>query len=230
MAQDSVQQESMFNQFKGYLLTGLVFVVPAVVTVGLTLFILQFLLGYLQPVSASLGGLFGLDGALADFVILVLIVAGIVLVGAFIETIPHGGRAAETFHHIVETIPGFGQVYGGFREMSQTIASGEESFRDVKLVEYPSEGSYTMAFVTADTPSTIEEQVGHTEEGMVSLFMPMGPNPIMGGFVIYVARDRVYDIDLSVEEGLQAIITSGVTVGETKDAPDRPQLLERFDQ
>jgi uncharacterized membrane protein len=49
----------------------------------------------------------------------------------------------------------------------------------------------------------------------------------MGGFVVYVARDRVYDVDLSVEEGLQAIITSGVTVGdpEGSEADDRLGVL-----
>ena len=49
---------------------------------------------------------------------------------------------------------------------------------------------------------------------MISLFLPMGPNPVMGGFVIYVARDRVHDIDIGVNEGLQAIITSGVTISD----------------
>jgi uncharacterized membrane protein len=107
--------------------------------------------------------------------------------------------------------------------MSETVADGEESFRDVKLVEYPTEGSYTMAFVTADAPVSLEESAGHTEEGMMSLFLPMGPNPVMGGFVIYVSRDRVHDIDIGVEEGLQAIVTSGVAMNDSEDDPAKPE-------
>ncbi len=48
---------------------------------------------------------------------------------------------------------------------------------------------------------------------MMTLFMPMAPNPVMGGFVIHVDRERVFDIDISVEEGIQSIVTSGVTAG-----------------
>ena len=48
---------------------------------------------------------------------------------------------------------------------------------------------------------------------MTTLFMPMAPNPVMGGFVLHVENDHVYDIDISVEEGIQSIVSSGVTVG-----------------
>jgi uncharacterized membrane protein len=48
----------------------------------------------------------------------------------------------------------------------------------------------------------------------------------MGGFVIYVSRDRVHDIDVGVDEGLQAIITSGVTISDDDD----PTIGERMQQ
>jgi uncharacterized membrane protein len=102
-------------------------------------------------------------------VVLLFVVGVVLLLGATIETVPHGVAAAGFFHSAVESVPGVGSFYAGFREMSTTIADGEESFRDV-----------------------------------------------MGGFVIYVSRDRVHDIDISVEEGLQAIITSGVAMGESE--------------
>ena len=139
-------------------------------------------------------------------------------IGDEVDHLPIAGErhsnAADAFHQAAEAIPGVGQVYGGFREMSETVANGEESFRDVKLVEYPHEGSYSMAFVTADAPDHLEDSVDHEEGSMMSLFLPMGPNPVMGGFVIYVARDRVHDIDIGVDEGLQANITSGVTISD----------------
>ena len=39
----------------------------------------------------------------------------------------------------------------------------------------------------------------------------------MGGFLISVPAERVYDIDLTVEEGVRAIVTSGVASGEEVD-------------
>jgi hypothetical protein len=58
---------------------------------------------------------------------------------------------------------------------------------------------------------------------MVTLFMPMAPNPVMGGFVIHVDRDRVVDIDITVEEGIQSIVTSGVAMG---GEPERGQTAD----
>lgn len=227
MSSRSTRERSPQQRLKSYFKTGTVFVVPALLTVGIAVFVFGFLSGYIEPVSVWLGGLVGLDGTAADLLTLGVALALVVLLGAAVETLPHGATAADYFHRAVEAVPGVGNVYGGFREMSETVADGEESFRDVKLVEYPTEGSYTMAFVTSNAPTHLEESVGHEEEGMMSLFLPMGPNPVMGGFVIYVARDRVHDIDIGVDEGLQAIITSGVTISEDEDDPE---LGERMRQ
>lgn len=206
------------DRFRGYFVRGAMFVVPAVVTVGILTLVLQFFSGFLQPITAFVESATGVGWPVGELLVLLSVALFVLCLGVAIETIPHGVAAADFVHSVAESIPGVGSVYAGFREMSETIANGEESFRDVKLVEYPSRGSYTMAFVTADAPASLEESVGHHQEGMISLFLPMGPNPIMGGFVIYVSRDRVHDIELSVEEGIQAIITSGVTIGEPEDA------------
>lgn len=220
---------STVTHLRSYLVTGAVFLVPTLVTFGILLFVGRFLLGFLDPIAGLLAAGLNIGSGAAVIVLLGGSLAFVLVLGAAIERAPRGGRAADVFHSAAESLPGIGQVYGGFREMSETIAKGEESFRDVKLVEYPTEGSYTMAFVTADAPRHLEESAGHADEGMVSLFLPMGPNPVMGGFVIYVSRDRIHDIDMSVEEGLQAIITSGVAAGKNESRPIEfdPSILQR---
>ncbi|MFW6316875.1 MAG: DUF502 domain-containing protein [Halorubrum sp.] len=217
------------NQMKGYFKQGLLFVIPTALTVGIFVLTFRFVSGFLGPVVPRITDATGIPRLFGEVVVLLALVGFVFLLGAVIETIPHGVEATDFFHSAVESIPGVGTVYAGFREMSETVANGEESFRDVKLVEYPSDGSYTMAFVTADAPPSLEASAGHEEEGMVSLFLPMGPNPVMGGFVIYVARDRVHDIDLTVEEGIQAIITSGVTVGKSDDATRGRRVHRRIE-
>ena len=231
MSGASPSERSPTERLKSYFVTGAVLVVPALLTVGIAAFVFRFLSNYLAPVASYIGSLIGVEGVPADLLTLLLALAVVGLLGAAVETLPYGSTAADLFHRAVESIPGVGNVYGGFREMSETVADGEESFRDVKLVEYPSEGSYTMAFVTADAPEYLERSVDHAEEGMMSLFLPMGPNPVMGGFVIYVSRDRVHDIDIGVEEGLQAIITSGVTISDDGDDPDiGGRMRERIEE
>jgi uncharacterized membrane protein len=59
--------------------------------------------------------------------------------------------------------------------------------------------------------------VYETLDEMVSVFMPTAPNPFMGGFVLHVAADRVHDIEMSVEEGIQSTVSSGIAVDENVD-------------
>lgn len=51
---------------------------------------------------------------------------------------------------------------------------------------------------------------------MVTLFIPLAPNPVMGGFLTHVPTDRVRDIDMTVEAGVRSIITSGIASDESK--------------
>jgi uncharacterized membrane protein len=41
----------------------------------------------------------------------------------------------------------------------------------------------------------------------------------MGGFLAHIPADRIYDVDMTVEEGVRSIITSGVAVEAETDDP-----------
>jgi hypothetical protein len=55
---------------------------------------------------------------------------------------------------------------------------------------------------------------------MLTLFLPLAPNPVMGGHLVHLPEDRVMDVEMTVEEGLQTIVTSGVAMGGDDDADD----------
>jgi hypothetical protein len=109
--------------------------------------------------------------------------------------------------------------------MAQLLLSNDtQSFQEVKLVQFPVEGSYAMAFVTARAPGVVEDATD--TEGMTTLFLPMAPNPVMGGHVVHVSNDRVYDVDLTVEEGIRSIVTSGVATGESTTVERDGKLVD----
>jgi hypothetical protein len=109
-----------------------------------------------------------------------------------------------------------GSVYQSFRQMSEVMLDSDaENFREVKLVEFPHEGVYALGFVTAETPPAVADAVGHGQ--MYTMFLPMAPNPVMGGHLLHVPASRVYEVDMTVEEGVQAVVTSGVAVGAGTD-------------
>jgi uncharacterized membrane protein len=119
---------------------------------------------------------------------------------------------------LMEDIPGLGSIYSGVERMSDVLLEGDtQSFQEVKIVEFPHEGSFAICFLTAQSPREITEVAEH--EDMQTVFVPMAPNPVMGGHLLNLPRERVYDVDLSVEQGMEAIMTTGIAIDES--AQDR---------
>jgi len=222
--------------------TGVALIVPLVVTA----FIISLAVGYIDsalqsvvnPIVDSSVGPDRFGANLFKILTVLIFLVVIFTLGFVAEFSKRGTTFGAYFDDFMAQIPGLGSVYTSFNEMSEIMLDSDtDSFQEVVFVEYPGEGSYTVAFKTAETPTIIERDTGH--EDMVTLFMPMAPNPVMGGFVIHVSQDRVVDADITVEQGLRSIVTSGValTDGDAADirglSPDEMETLgsiERIEQ
>jgi len=206
------------EQLRTAMVSGLAITVPILVTVFVLDFAMNLLLNSVGPLARLLRWL-GMDNDIAsEFAALVTLLGIIFVVGFATERSSASRRIEDAFDRAVSSIPGIGAVYNSFSEMSELLLDSEvQSFREVKLVEYPVEGSYCVAFVTAETSQNIRDATGI--DGMTTLYLPMAPNPVMGGFVVHVDDEKVYDIDMSVEAGMRSLVTSGVAVNSTKDVP-----------
>jgi len=206
------------EQLRTAMVSGLAITVPILVTVFVLDFAMNLLLNSVGPLAKLLRWL-GMNNDMAsEFAALVTLLAIIFVVGFATERSSASRRIEEAFDRAVSSIPGIGAVYNSFNEMSDLLLDSEvQSFREVKLVEYPVEGSYCVAFVTAETSQNIMDAAGI--DGMTTLYLPMAPNPVMGGFVIHVDDEKVYDLDMSVEAGMRSLVTSGVAINSTEDVP-----------
>ena len=223
-----------------WLITGAALTIPFIITVMVLAFVLNFVanaltpvvgalhfLGLVGPVSAAARTL-GLDAAYGPLLVqlgTVLTLLAVVFVVGFVATNSSSEREfSKGFHTAMEAIPGVGTVYTSFRRMSDVLVESDtKSFQDVKLIEFPNEGVYSFAFVTANPPKSIGEAAGH--ERMQTLFMPLAPNPVMGGFLVHVPAERVFDVDVTVEEAVSAIVTSGVAIGDTEAPSLSPEEM-----
>ena len=209
---------SLRKRLRSILLSGVALTIPLIVTLIVLQFVVNFVLGSISPaatfVSRALG--FGQVDPLVLHLAAIGTLVGLVFVVGLVAHVRQGNEIEELFDAVMESIPAVGSVYTSFNEMTEMLISNDtRSFQEVKLVEFPVEGSYSLAFVTADSPAEVETATDHDE--MQTLFLPMAPNPVMGGYVLHVSTDRVHDVDLSVEEGIRSIVTSGVATGETHE-------------
>lgn len=206
---------STYQLFRDATLTGLAVVVPAVITVYVLFVALDLLLGAFDPLVGVLefAGVTGGVSAALIRVLGVVTLGAIIFVTGFLTRFRSGQRAIDYFDHVVTAIPGIGSVYQSFRRMGDVMLESDEgNFRDVKLLEFPHDETYTLGFETTHTPERIQDAAGEGE--METLFLPFAPNPVMGGFLVHVPSERVLDVDMSVEEGLTTVMTTGVATAD----------------
>ncbi|MDZ5812432.1 DUF502 domain-containing protein [Halorubrum sp. AD140] len=198
-------------------LTGVAVIVPSVITLAVLGVAFNAVYNYLDAFSSAIGPMvppsaLPISRELAvELVTPVVFVGSILLLGLAVESTRYGERAVDYADYAIEQIPGVGSVYRGFRQMSDVmLESDDENFREVVLVEFPTEEVYTLAFVTSRTPTGVAAVAESGE--MRTVFMPMAPNPVMGGHVLFVPERRIVEVDLTVEEGVRALMTSGVAL------------------
>lgn len=188
-----------------YLIAGLLVWVP----LGITLYVLHFLVTALDqtllliPEHLRPDALIGVHipgfGVLLSF--LILLVTGTVAANFF------GARLILIWEGLLGRIPFVKSLYSAVKQVSDTLLSEKgNAFRKALLVEYPREGSWTIAFMTGTPDASVAEYLPGEH---ISVYVPTTPNPT-SGFFLMLPRSRVRELDMSVDEALKYIISMGV--------------------
>lgn len=205
--------QTLSHTVRQVLVSGVSVTLPFVVTAVVLGVVFDFLGNTLAPLVQALTyvGLAPGTGGLVDQGFAVAILMGVVVLAGVLSESGSAVGVGRSVGSVVEALPAIGSVYTSFDRMSEVMLDGEgRSFREVKLVEFPHEDVYSLAFLTSEVrPGTVGE------EKMLVLFVPLAPNPVMGGFMVFMPEDRVRDVDLTVEQAFQGIVTSGVAITDT---------------
>jgi uncharacterized membrane protein len=190
---------------KRYFITGLLIWVPLVITFWVLSIIVNTLDQslHLLPVAIHPRTLFGfpIPGAGAVLTLLMIFLTGL-LAANFI-----GQKLVVWWDKLLSRIPVVNSVYKSVKQVSDTLfAPNGNAFRKALLVQYPREGSWTIAFLTG-TPGG--DVINHLDSDFVSIYVPTTPNPTSGFFLMMPAKD-VIELDMTVDEALKYIISMGV--------------------
>jgi uncharacterized membrane protein len=114
------------------------------------------------------------------------------------------------------SIPLLNKIYSTLKQVNDAFSSNKKSsFRQVVLVEFPRVGHYSIGFVTGEHPQGIPL---HTQDKIVSVFVPTTPNPTTG-FLILVPESSLTKLNMSVADGIKFIISLGSVAPETAPEP-----------
>ena len=190
---------------KKYFITGLLIWVP----LGITLWVLHLLVSTMDQTLLLLPEEFQTESWLGLHVpgmgvlmtLLVVFVTGLVAANIL------GQRLLRFWEGVLGRIPVFKSIYNSVKQVSDTLfTSGGHAFRKALLVQYPREGSWTIAFLTGLPGGDV---VNHLHGEYLSVYVPTTPNPTSGFFLMMPKAD-VIELDMSVDEALKYIISMGV--------------------
>lgn len=195
---------------KRRLVAGLVVIAPLTVTLAVLWWIFQWLDGLLgrflypligrlitqpgeEPIPVLLPGL--------GLVVLLLLL----LVVGWLAERTVGKPALGTWHALLERMPLTKKIYNAAdRIVRAMLDSGSRPFKTVVLIEYPTDGRWSIGFLAARAPDPIQP---HVPDG-VSVFVPTTPNPTSGWLVV-VPPERVRTVAMTVDEAFTYILSAG---------------------
>ena len=183
-------------------LTGILVTAPVALSLYIVWAVLLWIdetVGHLLPVHLmgknSIPGL-GIIAAVGFFI----------LVGWFARNFI-GVLMLKAFDYILERLPLVKTVYNALKQVFEMIMGKQaQAFREVVMVEFPREGCWSIGFLAGRTEGELKDSLG---EGYLNVFVPTTPNPT-SGYLIIVKEGEVRRMDMTVDEGLKAIVSCGL--------------------
>lgn len=205
---------------KRYFITGLLVLVPLFITI----WVLTILIGLMDqsllllPASwrpeAHLG--FSIPGIGA------LLTLGIILITGVVATNFFGKRIILFWEALLGRVPVVKSIYYSVKQVSDTLFSDSgQAFRKTLLVQYPRQGSWTIAFLTGKPGGDV---ANYLKGEYVSVYVPTTPNPT-SGFFLMMPKEDVIELKMSVDDALKYIVSMGVVAPEPVKRGRKSRLI-----
>lgn len=211
------RRRGVFAGLRANFLTGLIVIAPISVTIWLVWTVVGWIDGWVLPlvpqrfrpeqyIGINLRGV-----GVIIFLIFTVIVGWLAkgLIGRSLLSWAEG---------LVDRMPIVRSVYNGLKQIAETVfAQTETTFDKACLVQYPRPGIWAIAFVSTQAKGEIARRIPH-DNAIVSVFLPTTPNPT-SGFLLFVPRVDVIELDMTVEDAAKLIISAGLVYPAGVEGP-----------
>lgn len=120
-----------------------------------------------------------------------------------------GHFAVHTVERGIDQLPLIRNVYSSVKQISDFLFSPREvEYTRVVAVEYPRKGIWSLGMVTGDSLLDLHAAAN---EHVISILIPTSPMPVTG-YTINVRRSEAIDLDITIDQAFQFIVSCGVVV------------------
>ena len=213
--------------FRRKFLTGLIILLPTVVTIYIFYRIFVSMDNILEPLVLRYP-ILDIPGLGFISVLLIVLLTGIFAGNFFGRTI------IAWLETVVFRIPLFSRMYIAIKQLSEVFLKQERTvFKRAILIQYPRPGIYVVAFVTSTW--SFKDETGE-ERSFINVFLPTAPNPT-SGFFLMIPEEEAIPFDHTIEDALKLVISGGAvlpgaegTEGRLQTPPGSPGSKHLHDQ
>jgi uncharacterized membrane protein len=208
--------------FRRTFVTGLIIVMPVVVTYWLISLIFGAVDSSVTPVLTNIVSLVApgpwMQWAWVNYIsplVSVIIAVAVVYLFGLVGGNVLGRQMLAWVEGLVMHVPVVRGIYSATRQFVDTFSRTDgKAFRSVVLVEFPREGCWSIGLVTGEPAAVVTAAAGRK---LVTVFVPTSPNPT-GGYVLFVPEDRALRLDMTVDDALKLVISGGVLLPGAENA------------
>jgi len=192
----------MAKHVKKTFITGLMVLIPLIVTVYIVYLVVSFIENFIGPALRNIFfQVFEREVYVTGTAVIIFVVITY-LTGLFVSNY-FGRTVFSRGERLVRRIPIVKSIYGSVKDMMEAFSSDKiKSFKEVVLIEFPFRGRYAMGLVT----NRMEiKGLQHC-----SVFVPTTPNPT-SGYIILAREDELVFLDMATDDALKYIVSLGTS-------------------
>jgi len=191
--------KSISGLIRNRLISGLLVIVPLVISYQVLRFLLVKLDSFLNPIVAKYTG-YEIPGLGIVTTLLVVLLVG------FVAHSVVGGKLIRSWENFLTRVPIVRTVYSPAKQLLETFTlSADLQHKRVALVEYPRKGVWIIGFLAQN----VDLSSGGIGDNYRAVFVPSTPTPFTG-FVVMVPTSDIRPIDIDVEDALKFLVSGGV--------------------
>ena len=186
-------------------LTGLLVLIPLMLTVWVLATLINFLDQTILLLPETLRPSYLIGTPVIGFGVFMTFF--IILITGFIANNFFGKKLILLYENLLNRLPFVKSIYGGIKQVSDTLLySSGNAFTKAVLIEFPMTGTYSFAFITGEPDEEINKKLNGK---FVNVYVPTTPNPT-SGYTLIVPKNKVIELDISVDQVLKYVISMGV--------------------
>jgi uncharacterized membrane protein len=207
---------------KKHFITGLIILMPVVLTLLILIFIIDFFTNPFLTVIENLLLHIKITHTLSpqavtfisrivvlSFLFFLILILGVIARWFFFRSI------INLTNKILSKTPFVKTIFNITRDIAGAFVShGEKkAFKKPVLIMFPSKKSFSVGFETGEIPPICQK---HVKEPLTPVFVPTAPHPI-SGYLLMVKKKCVDNISMTNEEAIKFTVSCGIITPEDKE-------------